>query len=1792
MAHLWHNLMLDYIYYDFKREGVAMRNLILGVCLSLLLTNVWATPPTLYEKEPNNTPLQATPFSGEIVLTGLIKKGDQDAYMWKLDNEDSLYLWDIELVGVPNAMTRIDIMKVMFTADGAEVEDYKKFFSFGTRTGSKPIHLNNLLFDEGEYLVAVTSKSKNSFDLEQSYQIKLHKHRKANTQNSEKKERAQSASTSNAYYPTIFKYSSGWFSFSLDKEASQKLWTLSGVTTVGHDTQIRVENKEGNILGKGVSNKFGKYKFIDMELDEGKYFIQYTADVEGTKNAAKLVSTGKVKIDENEKEPNNEYRDANAISYKKTIHGKADKKNDRDFFKFMLPKKYEDKAFDLVLHTEDKESRFYLLDSRGSRVQERNKDSNFTMSSLRLRTGMPYYISVHTDKNSSVYSFKFSEFKDAKLSREIEPNDDMEHACSIEVEKNISGYLQGDEDDCFVFDIVKPNRLWNISVSGEKVEQLELYKGLKSNNGMFDIRKNENNPLGLKNLLLFPGKYGICLDGTNAFYRFQIQETNLSGINITSIEDIEHEPNQNESQTNILHFGQTIKGTLENRGNEDYFHFTLNNDAYIRLTGIPPEDGDIRFIMQSNLIRHSARPKVGEKALIEGVYPPGRYIIEAWTDKASYGLYALTLERLNRFDSMDIEPNDDYKRALTIPDIFEIKGYSSTRDDDYYRFPSFIDKETNITISGKNLEGHIRLYTSERGDRISLKWDDENQSYRATLKSPAQSSLIVENGIGYYDYNLGFCAYTPTIPTPLHLSMDIKKENMAVAAYSEYGQKVHFSVLLESGEPYDLNISFHVSDKDWKIDGENIVSLKAHTPKSVPFSVRIPKNVEDKAVIVTLKFTHHEGAFKTVSLTIHPKLNIDPLNMFNDWGLPESLLGGLNVARLDFGAKRVLEHNETELGYVDGIMVRTHLLFDDFVYKGRGFHLYGGRKSSDENVTIKLMGDVEQEVVGVILNPVGESNDNEQLKEFSVALSKDGNKYTTVYHGTLGLETRDQSFSFAKSYKAKYVRLILHNNYKNETKGDIGLGEWKVIAKQTSVGRKRPFNIANPKFGGHVVKASKVLSSSWDQYILSGKDDIRSSSYFYKKEKTLSWVVGFKNERAAKITALRWREAQNSEAKEWMKNIHVFTSTQTPNGPWHELPLWVKSDANVSLYILKKPEWARYVKFVYEIKEDTYKLLPETLQIFEAKPSRSYYSILGEWGEKSHRSFYEYQQQKNQKKISVIRGNDTKASSYPLEMNQTVKGRVSVFNHEEDWYKVVVKQEHVLFTAHVEGESSVDVLYTLYDANGTKIPPVNQIKEPQKHLYRYDLHKGTYWAKVKQPPVSVVFAWDNSGSVSPYHTEIFNAVNNYTQTIQPHIDAVNLLCFNDSDRFILDDFSDKPEQIQTIFNNFDRDCSDSDAERPLRKASEVLKKRDGIKGVIIIGDAVGNRDIKLWDVLKEVKPKVFSIRVQSQYSENQMYEGVMQSWSRVNNGTYNMVSNGTELYRAINRASAILRRPVYYTLKHESKYQKPKGPGTLSVMFDTHTKVPVNNNFAVELILDASGSMLQRISGKRRIAIARDVLKKAVRDIIPAKTLVALRVFGHKQADSCRTDLEVKLQPLNAYKMMGIISRVNAKNLAKTPIADSLAKVASDLKEVKGKKVVILVTDGEETCEGDPAKVIADLKAQGIDIRVNIVGFAIDNKALKEEFKKWASIGNGSYFDARDQRSLDAAVKKALQVPFKIYNHAGKLMTKSMIGAAPIQLPAGVYKIVIDGVHPIVYEGIIVRGEEENQVLLQRGGIH
>jgi Mg-chelatase subunit ChlD len=254
-------------------------------------------------------------------------------------------------------------------------------------------------------------------------------------------------------------------------------------------------------------------------------------------------------------------------------------------------------------------------------------------------------------------------------------------------------------------------------------------------------------------------------------------------------------------------------------------------------------------------------------------------------------------------------------------------------------------------------------------------------------------------------------------------------------------------------------------------------------------------------------------------------------------------------------------------------------------------------------------------------------------------------------------------------------------------------------------------------------------------------------------------------------------------------------------------------------------------------------------------------------------------------------------------------------------------------------------------------------------------------------------------------------------------------------------------------------------------------------------------------------------------------------------------------------------------------------PGRVAV-----SAAKANANNAVVIILDASGSMLQRIGNQRRIDLAKQTLTTLTTKALPPGTPFALRVFG-REVDSCQTNLEIPLGPLDAASAAQRIAKLEAKNNAKTPIGASLAKVAGDFGTTPGERVVVLLTDGEETCGGDPAAEIAKLRQGGVRVRVSIVGFAIDNKALAGTFGRWADAGGGTYFDAKDGSALTTAMQAALRPVYELVAADGRVVAEGIVGGDPVSVMPGSYTLRRKG-HPSPGAAITVKPGETTQATL------
>lgn len=88
---------------------------------------------------------------------------------------------------------------------------------------------------------------------------------------------------------------------------------------------------------------------------------------------------------------------------------------------------------------------------------------------------------------------------------------------------------------------------------------------------------------------------------------------------------------------------------------------------------------------------------------------------------------------------------------------------------------------------------------------------------------------------------------------------------------------------------------------------------------------------------------------------------------------------------------------------------------------------------------------------------------------------------------------------------------------------------------------------------------------------------------------------------------------------------------------------------------------------------------------------------------------------------------------------------------------------------------------------------------------------------------------------------------------------------------------------------------------------------------------------------------------------------------------------------------------------------------------------------------------------------------------------------------------------------------------------------------------------------------MAELTRAGLDVRVNIIGFAIDDQALRERFDMWARAGNGRYLEANDAAQLTSAIGGAMRVAYEVLE--GDEVETGIVNGEPLALPAGTYQI-------------------------------
>ena len=187
-------------------------------------------------------------------------------------------------------------------------------------------------------------------------------------------------------------------------------------------------------------------------------------------------------------------------------------------------------------------------------------------------------------------------------------------------------------------------------------------------------------------------------------------------------------------------------------------------------------------------------------------------------------------------------------------------------------------------------------------------------------------------------------------------------------------------------------------------------------------------------------------------------------------------------------------------------------------------------------------------------------------------------------------------------------------------------------------------------------------------------------------------------------------------------------------------------------------------------------------------------------------------------------------------------------------------------------------------------------------------------------------------------------------------------------------------------------------------------------------------------------------------------------------------------------------------------------------------QLPVN----IALILDASGSMAAKVEEqKTRLDVAKEVLTEIVEGLPAAGVNAEFVTYGtapKEQVDCTDAKVILPLGAVTADRLKLALAQLRPSGY--TPIAYALQRTAADLPP-GGKNAIILVTDGIESCGGDPCALSAKLGRDGILARSYVVGFGLG----LDKAKPLSCIGK--YFPAASRDDLKKALTAAVSESMK-----------------------------------------------------------
>jgi len=1733
---------------------------IAAIAVYLIATIQAFAAPCPAAHKPNGDLATAESVAAEFCRSGQASDDQsRDLFRWTVAPGDAANLWSFALQALPGQSARLEFFELVPGANTQDIAKAPLRFAAETAPGSTSLTIPPLLLHPGSYILAVSGIGGKVL-----YRLR--------TQTAGSLPATSSGTQKDGF---LFSLTAGdhptEIPWQLSANGAANRWTIALQLPPGTQLPVTLRDAKGDdLLVSSTADAQGVERLPDLGLKAGSYRI-ILGPLAGTPLMLSATADGARAADFAE-EPDNDVAHAHALAVDTTVHGRLiamASEVDTDFFRVDVDQTLAGKPIDFNFRTEGAGNvSLDLLDANEQPLAAMAGNRDVRLAGMTLKPGR-YFIRVRGALGASqnyTLDAQAGAVQEANLA--IEPNNTPAQATHVIAGQTISGSLSSsDTRDYLSVDVKSGLELWNLEVLGTGVSRVVLYGGA-GNELTHASPAAGSSVLKLSRVLLAQGSHVILIEGDRGSWLFRAQ--NLGAPKPGD----EIEPNDTIANAMPLEPGIEHRGWLDHGGDLDQYSFYLPAEHRITLTLTAPAD----FPVSANLdwgdrgdhFAHfvtAAGADGVQHAVWHGLLPPGDYLLRLAADNggASDYPYTLRIDPAPYFQpATDTEPNDRPWQARPLPPDLKLDGDLTEGDNDWFQLPAQ-SASTTLTIEASALPaGGLDILVARPRVGGSANEFDKVGEVSLNAKSGPQSLTVpgatplllrLQGGSGAYHLALSLSGKPAIVLAPTAVNATLSFATAKVAAYLPRSQEVQGKLHLHSNaqSAMTLRTKYWIGDVDWSLSGlPQQIAISPGSDLDVPVVLHVGSDARDDWPIETHIALWADGALPAMARArIEPAIGVTPVAPGTAAIAPAAVRGGLDVAWSALGAKTDTPH----AGLIDGAVDATATPL-----------------TLGQPVTIQLAGGSAHRIAGVSLTPPPASQPSERLRDFRIAVSEDGSHYKTVLEGRLWPLAHEQYYLFSPQQPARFVEITAISRQGEPDSNKALLAQLKVIADPAELPEgNAAFDLARPELGGHVVWTSPQPNSpvTGDGLLWPGKGPVTFRSDPKEATAPVEWVTAFRSDRTAVVDELTWRERTDVPAAERIQSVDIAIGTVSPVGPWTALGSWpLRAGPDGSAHFKLPPASAvKYVHYRVTAPASGRITFPDRLGATEQAVSATYRSILGEWGGESNQAgTVPSDSSLAQATSSVVAAHDRSAAT-PLAAETIARGVVQL-GQSSDWYRIQLPAPTRQLMMQITGDPAPEAVVRVEDSKGSVLAMTPVPDAPGR--YSAPAVAGTYFMQVSQPPRSVVVAWDTSNSVARFAEGIERVVQRLSLDIVPGLEEVNLVPFRGNESvLLLDPWGATAADVYGTLSSYQWTDNSSDPEDALIVANRAFATRPGTHAVAVITDGEGSsaeRTAVLWKGMAIARPRVFALKVPSADGPAAVRAqmNLMEDWAYSSGGFYDLFASQGDADVEFRRMAAWLRQPASYGLSY-SIGTAPPPPGTLAVAWAAAAQAADAPGPAIAILIDASGSMLQRIGGKPKIEIEKQLLHDLVTKTLPAKTPLMIRVFGQGGRGSCRSDLVAPLAPLDPARISPVIAKIQSTNGAKTAIGDSLRLISQDMAGVKGPRQVVLITDGGEDCGGNPEAEIQKLRAAGFDVRINIVGFAVDEPQTRVLFQKWATLGGGHFFDSSDRASLDTALSQAFAQPFEVVAPDGKVVAQGVVGGDAITLPAGLYTVRLSG---------------------------